>query len=72
MTPDQINEKHGKASWKCNTCGETKGLMWWNGLSVAVCSMNPRCSEAESKKFSDAIAEEEWFNEYARQQGYEV
>lgn len=69
MTPDQINEKHGKPSWRCNTCRATSGLKWWNGLSVAVCSGNPDCSKAESEKYARAIAdmeaqaayEAEWF-----------
>lgn len=59
MSPDQINAKHGKASWRCNSCGATSGLMWWNGLSVAVCSDNRQCSKVESEKYAAAMAEQE-------------
>ena len=58
MTPDQINEKHGKPSWRCNSCGAASGLMWWNGLSVAVCSQRSECSKAESDKFAAGAQEE--------------
>ena len=54
MTPDQINQKHGKPSWRCNSCGAESGLTWWNGLSVAVCARNADCHATEGKKFSEA------------------
>lgn len=59
MSPDQINAKHGKVSWRCNSCHATSGLKWWNGLSVAVCRGNPDCSKAESEKFAAGVAEQE-------------
>lgn len=58
MSPDQINAKHGKASWRCNSCGATSGLEWWNGLSVAVCRGKPECRRIESEKYAVAIAEQ--------------
>ena len=59
MSPDQINEKHGKASWRCNSCGATSGLKWWHGLSVAVCAGNERCSKAEGERYANSAAEQE-------------
>lgn len=59
MTPDQINAKHGKAMWRCNSCGATSGLTWWNGLSVAVCSANKKCADVEGEKYTAAVAEQE-------------
>lgn len=59
MSPDQINAKHGKPSWRCNSCGAVSGLMWWQGFSVAVCRDNPECSKAESDKFAAAEAEQD-------------
>ncbi len=59
MTPDQINTIHGKASWRCNSCGSNSNLTWWNGLSVAVCSNNPECSKIEGEKYSAFIIEQE-------------
>lgn len=56
MTPDQINAKHGKPSWRCNSCRAENGLMWWQGLSVAVCRDNPECSRAEQERFAVSIA----------------
>lgn len=64
MTPDQINIKHGKPSWRCNTCGATTGLIWWNGLSVAVCGANESCADAEGCRFAAAVAEQERQTEY--------
>lgn len=69
MSPDQINEKHGKPSWRCNSCGATSGLEWWNGLSVAVCRGKPECRRIESEKYAVAVAameeaeaaDREWF-----------
>ncbi|CAN7366428.1 hypothetical protein LJR074_002167 [Acidovorax sp. LjRoot74] len=65
MTPDQINAGRSKPVWRCNTCGATSGLKWWNGLSVAVCRDNPQCGAAESQKFADAMAEQEAQDAYA-------
>jgi ribosomal protein S14 len=56
MTPDKINEKHGRAAWRCNSCGATSGLMWWNGMSVAICRGNDRCSQSEGEKYAAAMA----------------
>lgn len=64
MTPDQINTQHGKPSWRCNTCGATSGLTWWNGLSVAVCRDNANCRRVEGEKYAASVAEQEWWAAY--------
>ena len=70
MTPDQINEKHGKPSWRCNTCKAESNLEWWNGLSVAVCRGKPECRKAESDKFAASVAEQEAYEAQCREYGW--
>ena len=65
--PDQINAKHGKPTWRCNSCHATTNLTWWRYLSVAVCRDNPACSAAEASKFKSAIEAEEAQAAYDRE-----
>lgn len=43
MSPDQINQKHGRAVYRCRWCHAESGLHWWAGTSCPVCA-NPECS----------------------------
>lgn len=67
MSPDQINIEHGRPSWTCWKCKADRGLTWWNGLSVAVCTKTPECGKAYSEFLSEEIAKEEAFQQYVRE-----
>ena len=64
MTPSQINAKHGKPMWRCNTCGSIERLEWWNGLSVAVCVDDSTCGKAQGEKFATESAEHDAWAKY--------
>lgn len=66
MTPDQINEKHGKPVWKCFGCQAESGLHWWNGLSVAVCRKT-ECHNAYRDFISAEIEAAKAFDSYVRE-----
>ena len=67
MSPDEINTKHGRPSWRCWHCEAENGLKWWNGLSVAVCVAKPECGEAYSVFLADEIAKEEAYSAFERE-----
>lgn len=66
MSPDQINAKHGKPSWRCVTCRAESGLHWWRGMSVAVCS-KPVCSKAFGDKCRRQEEEQDAFDNHVRE-----
>lgn len=57
MSPDKANAKFGRVVWRCNSCGATENLEWWNGLSVAVCIGKEECHKIEAEKYAAAVAE---------------
>lgn len=67
MTPDQINEQHGKPSWTCNTCKATRNLMWWRGFSVAICQDSSICAKAQTDKFNYEMEREAEFEKFERE-----
>lgn len=67
MTPDEINAKHGRASWRCNCCGAASGLYWWRGFSVAICISSQACNAWQKEKFDREMAEQDAWEEYVRE-----
>jgi hypothetical protein len=67
LSPDQINEIHGKPTWKCWKCKAEEGLYWWGGMSIACCR-KPECDDAINEFFKAEIAAEDAYNAY----GYEM
>ena len=58
MSPEAINKKHGKVTWKCWGCRAETGLHWHRGWSVAMCS-DSACAAAYNdmcKRQEDAEA----------------
>lgn len=67
MTPDEINQKHGKPTWRCWHCRAESGLEWWRGMSVAVCERNSECSAAFSAFAAAKQAEQDAWEESCRE-----
>lgn len=67
MSPDQINQQHGKPVWTCFGCKAESGLHWWNGLSVAVCRDKPECGKAYGSFIADEAAKEQAYQEYVKE-----
>ena len=64
MSPDAINQKHGKPSWKCWHCRAESDLLWWNGLSVAVCAKKVECGRAYSEFLARDVEAEQSFRDH--------
>lgn len=67
LSPEQINEKHGKPTWKCWHCQAESNLYWYNGWSVAVCRSKPECENALSAFFKREIEAQEAYDAYGRE-----
>ena len=63
MSPEEINAKHGKPTWRCWGCKTETGLHWHHGWSVAVCD-KPECGQAYDAVVAKQVAEEEAYREY--------
>ncbi len=64
MSPDEINTKHGKPTWRCWHCNATSDLIWWNGLSVSVCGRKVECGRAYSEFIKREMEAEQSFRDH--------
>lgn len=67
MSPEDINKNHGKPTWRCWHCRSETKLMWWRGLSIAVCCDDLECDKAIGAFFAEEIAKEEAYEAYCRE-----
>lgn len=55
LSPDQINEKHGRVAYRCRVCHAESGLQWFNDTSCPVCS-KPGCIKELWREWDEALA----------------
>ncbi len=63
LSPEEINRRHGRATWTCWGCKAATGLHWHNGWSVAMCG-NPACAGKYDAMCAEQLESEERMRAY--------
>lgn len=67
LSPEGINNRHGKATWTCWHCKAETRLHWHNGWSVAVCNDRPECAGAYNAMIQAELESQESYEAHCRE-----